>query len=190
MPIDTTKDQTYLEGIKKGDPKVVRSIYENFFQAIVKLVENNQGTLEDARDVFQEGLTLMYQKVHVSGFQLTSSFFTYFYAICRNTWSNKARKKSGRQVTLDERMLLIQEEDLLSTIERNEQYFLYRKKFLQLGEDCQKVLNLFLQKVGMEEIMTQMGYGSISYAKKRKFLCKEQLVKMIRLDPKYCELAL
>lgn len=190
MPTKEVKNKNYIDGIKSGDSKVIRSIYENYHKAIVHLVETHQGTKEDADDVFQEGLVMMYQKVQESDFQLTSSFLTYFYAVCRNIWSNKLRKKPKKEVTLDDKMLLMLEDDPNPVYEQRERYFLYRKMFLQLGEDCQQLLDLFLQKVSMEKIMLQMGYGSVSYTKKRKFLCKEKLVQLIQQDPDFRELGI
>jgi len=113
---------------------------------------------------------------------------TYFYAVCRNIWSNKWRKKAGKEVTLYDTMPLISDEDSEPILEQSEAYFLYRKMFLRLGEDCQKVLRLYLRKVSMEKIMEQMGYGSVSYTKKRKFTCKEKLVSLIKSDRSYQEL--
>ncbi len=188
MPKSQEKNQQYIAGIKEGNAKVIRSIYENYHKAIVKLVETNHGTKEDAHDVFQEALVLMFQKVQQPDFELTSSFLTYFYAVSRNIWFNKLRKKSNTEVTLDDKMLLMLEQDTTSVAESNERYFLYRKMFLRLGQDCQKLLELFLQKVRMEQIMQQMGYGSVGYTKKRKFLCKEKLVKLIQNDPSFQEL--
>ncbi len=188
MPTREEKNQNYISGIRAGDSQVIRAIYENYHKAIVQLVETKQGSKEDAHDVFQEGLVLVFQKVQHADFQLTSSFFTYFYAICRNIWYNKLRKKANKEVTLDDKMLLMLEQDSTPLLETSERYYLYRKMFLRLGSDCQKVLSLFLQKVSMEQIKVQMGYGSISYTKKRKFLCKEKLVQLIQNDPSFQEL--
>ncbi len=188
MSTQRSKNQVYIEGIKRGNPKVIQQIYADFHQAIAHLVETHRGTEEDARDVFQEGLMTMYQKVQAPDFKLTSSFLTYFYAVCRNIWFNKLRKKSNTEVTFDNKTLSMIEDDPVSVLEQNEQYFLYRKMFLRLGADCQKVLNLFLQKVKMSEIMQQMGYGSISYTKKRKFMCKQKLVQLIQNDSSFQEL--
>ncbi len=181
-------NQTYIEGIKKGDSKVIRKIYTNYYQAISQLVETQKGTSEDAHDVFQEGLVLMFQKTQQEDFQLSSTFFTYFYAVCRNIWYNKLRKKKAPMVTLDDKMLLMIKESPEIVPEEQGRYFLYRKMFIKLGADCQKVLELFFQKVSMEEIGTQMGYGSVSYTKKRKFLCKQKLVQLIQSDPEFQEL--
>ena len=188
MSVNKLSPKEYLEGIKSGNSKVVKGIYEKYHPAIVHMVETKFGTKEDANDVFQEGLVLLYQKSQNPDFNLTSTFLTYFYAVCKNIWSNKLRKKSNKEVTLDPNMLLMVKEDTIDVLEKNEKYFLYRKMFMKLGKDCQKVLDLFLQKVKMEEIMKQMGYGSISYTKKRKFLCKERLVKMIHGDASFEEL--
>jgi len=183
-----TKSQHYIEGIRKSNSTVIREIYKEYHKAIVHLVETNSGTKDDAHDVFQEGLVIVFQKVQKADFQLTSNFLTYFYAICRNIWLNKLRKKSNKEVTLDAKMLSMVEDTTDSTIDQSEQFFLYRKMFLRLGKDCQRLLDLFLQKVKMAEIMEHMGYGSISYTKKRKFLCKEKLVKLIKEDPSFKEL--
>jgi len=188
MPADKLSPQEYVEGIKNGNPQVIRGIYEKYHQAIVHLVETNNGTKDDAQDVFQEGLVLFYQKANQPDFQLTSTFLTYFYAICKYIWYNRLRKKSNHEVTLDDKMILMLKEENADLFEKSERYFLYRKMFLKLGADCQQVLDLFLQKISMEKIMKQMGYGSISYTKKRKFLCKEKLIKLIQNDSKYHEL--
>ena len=75
-----------------------------------------------------------------------------------------------------------------SEMEINEQYYLYRKKFAELGKDCKKILSLFLKKVSMAEIMKIMEHSSISYTKKRKFMCKQKLIRLIQGDESYQEL--
>ena len=40
----------------------------------------------------------------------------------------------------------------------------------------------------MAEIVEIMKYSSVSYAKKRKFQCKEKLIKLISNDASYQEL--
>ncbi len=182
------QEKDYIKGIISGDNQVIRAVYENFHKAILHLVETDKGNTEDARDVFQEALMLVFQKAQQQDFQLSSSFFTYFYAICRNIWKNKKRKKSFSEVTLTVEMQSMVVDSGIPTIEENEQFVLYRKKFLQLGKDCQELLQLFLQKVKMEEIRKKLNYSSTNYVKQRKFKCKAQLIKLIEKDPAYQEL--
>ena len=188
MSATPTEEKDYIQGIITGDNPLIREIYEKYSQPILRLVQNNSGNAEDAKDIFQEGLMLIYQKAKEPDFKLTSSFFTYFYSICRFIWMNRLRKKSSSEVTLNEEITSTISDLSTPEIEQNEKMVLYRKKFLLLGADCQKVLNLFLKKVSMAEIVEMMGYSSVGYAKKRKFKCKEQLIKLVSSDSSYQEL--
>ena len=188
MSTTPIEEKDYIEGIITGDSRLIREIYEQYSQPILRLIQNNNGNQEDARDVFQEGLMLVYQKASQPDFKLTSSFFTYFYSICRFIWMNRIRKKSFSEVTLNEEITSTISDFSTPEIEQNEKMVLYRKKFLLLGADCQKILNLFLKKVSMKEIVEKMGYSSVGYAKKRKFKCKEKLIKLVTSDSSYQEL--
>ncbi len=182
------REDPYIKGIAEGNNHVIREIYEKYHLAILKLVEQHGGNREDARDVFQEGLMLVYQKLQQPDFELSSSFFTYFFAVCRNIWWNKRKKKSNNTLTLNEDAKLIAGDLNANDVEANEQYLLYRKKYLELGKDCRELLRLFLQKVKMQEIMERMKYNSVNYVKQKKFKCKRQLIKLIEQDPAYHEL--
>ncbi len=188
MRNSSVQEQNYIQGIVSGDRLLIKEVYEKYHKAILHLVETDRGNIEDARDVFQEALMLVYQKAQQKDFQLSSSFFTYFYAICRNIWKNKKRKKSNSEITLTEEMQSMVIDASLPEIEANEQFMLYRKKMLLLGKDCQELLRLFLRKIKMEEIMERMNYNSVNYVKQRKFKCKAKLIKLIQEDPAYQEL--
>ena len=75
----------------------------------------------------------------------------------------------------------VEEEELT----REAQYQLYRKKFRELGEGCRKLLQLSMAGKRMREIVAQLGMSSEQYARKRKFQCKQQLIRLIRQDPSY-----
>ena len=97
-------------------------------------------------------------------------------------------KKSFGEVTLSDETKSMLGETPVFDVEKNERHNLFRDKFLELGEDCQKVLSMFFNKIKMEVIMEKMGYASIGYTKKRKFQCKQKLVRLIEADPVYAEL--
>ena len=98
-------------------------------------------------------------------------------------------KKSSKEVTIpdDAKYLSGELPDLdFAAMERRK---LFDKAFARLGEDCQKLLLLFFQKVRMEEIARLMGYSS-SYARRRKFMCKEHLTELVKSYPEYFELCI
>ncbi len=152
-------------------------------------MKQNGGNLDDAKDLFQEMIISIYKKQNKGEFNLTCMFWSYALIVCRNLWFAKNRNRdrikyveeiNGEHVSLDASMQ--------ETIEQQEQIAVYRKHFSALGEKCQKVLSLFFAKVKMAEIAKRLK-TSESFIKKKKFQCKEDLVKRIQSDPLYEELS-
>lgn len=183
-----TMDQAYLKGLINRDPRIIQEIYNKFYKGIKAHILHNKGTEIDAQDVFQEGMVVLYRNFNKPDFELTSAFNTYLYAVCKRIWLRKLKKSWNKEVTIPEDIELKDDSSIEKDMEKTEQYKLFRTKMAQLGEDCQKVLKLFFDKVKMEEIAKIMNFGSVSYAKKRKHQCKEKLVSLIKQDPLYAEL--
>ncbi|MEO6039360.1 MAG: sigma-70 family RNA polymerase sigma factor [Saprospiraceae bacterium] len=183
----TTTD--YLTGILQGDPVVLRQLFKTTFPLISKMIREQGGAEEDARDVFQEATVVIYSKAQSPDFSIQFQFDTYFTAVCRNLWRNRQTKKSASHVTINEDIKLLAGSDNLEldylTLERQQ---VFDAAFIQLGPDCQKLLRLFFEKTPMSEIAQLMDYASEGYARRRKFQCKDYLVDLVRNQPQYLEL--
>lgn len=180
-------DNKYLKAIIDGDNKIIREIYDQYFLSVVSLISRYGGGREDAADIFQDAIMVIFHKARQGQFKLTSSFHTYLYAVCNNLWRNRQRKKSSSEVTIDEAITYIDDTDLEKDIERQELRNFFNRKFALLGEDCQKLLRMFFDGEKMSTIAQKMNYGSESYAKKRKFTCKKKLIELIESDPDFGE---
>lgn len=181
-------DQDFLEGLKNADNSVLKAFYERFLPAIVRLVENNSGGRDDALDIFQDALMVIYKKVNTDEFKLTSSLSTFLYAVCRNLWMKRLNKKSFSEVSIKDTEVYKDDADMLDAMDKLEKYRLFKSKMEELTGNCKEILQLFLNGVNMKRIAMQLGLSSVAYAKKRKFVCKEQLMGLIRNDPRYGEL--
>lgn len=180
----------YLAAILVGDRTALEQLYREQFPVIRGLLRNYGGSEMDAKDVFQDAVLVVYQKAKQPDFQLTSQFGTFFYSVCRNLWFSRRSKKSATsEVTISEDAKYtaneISPEAELLQVERDN---LFWCAFRQLGEDCQKLLELFFQKLPMETIAVQMGFGSEGYARRRKLQCKDRLVELVKSNPAYREL--
>jgi RNA polymerase sigma factor (sigma-70 family) len=176
-----------LEGIKLNNDNVLTYIYKKYYKEIQHYIIKNSGNEEDARDVFQEALIVIYRKLKNNELHLTCAFNTYLYAVCRYLWLKTLNKdKNNIMVEMDDQINdKIIDEDLVNKINENEKFALYQKHFEKLEEDCKKILKLFVNKTSLKEIAAIMGYKSEKYAKKRKFLCKEYLINSIQKDPNF-----
>ncbi|MCD4696296.1 MAG: sigma-70 family RNA polymerase sigma factor [Bacteroidales bacterium] len=175
-----------LDGVKNRDTNVLDFIYENYFHPIKLLVMKNNGSVEDAEDIYQDAILVIYQKVREEKLTLTCSFKTYLYSVCRLLWLKQLEKRRINNRTAEEAGLFIEiQEDIFSIYEKNERYKLYLDHFKKLSFSCQKVLELFLAKIPLKEIARILGFKSDQYVKKRKFQCKEKLIQSIKSDPIY-----
>jgi RNA polymerase sigma factor (sigma-70 family) len=188
------QDQEILSGIRRGDSKVLGQLYRQHYPRIAQLVRTNSGTEDDARDLFQDAVMVLYAKLRDPGFVLTSSLFTYLYSVSRNLWLKKLRTLSRQGVTSTVEVESMAEvEDGSAGIEaaeytREAQLQLYRRKFRELGEGCQELLRLSFTVKNVAELVERLGLSSELYARQRKFKCKEQLVRLIQGDPEYTRL--
>ena len=188
--ISENKDQYFIDGILTNNPKVLNEIYQKYSKPILNLVTSNNGTMEDARDTFQEGMIVLFRKVHDPNFKLTSRFLTYFYSICKYIWSNKQKKRRIKTVEIEKIPEPIDKYSIEKDIIKKERCDFYIKKFDTLSEGCQQILTLFYEGSKMKEIAQKMGFASANYAAKRKHKCKEKLIKVITEDKYYKEINL
>lgn len=181
-------DIKYIYGILEGNDALLKEIYDKYFFCINNFIEKHGGQVMDTQDVFQEAIIVLYKKGQEEHFILTSSFKTLLYSICRNIWLKKLNRLKITTVTVSDTEDIVDVHNFETTITKQTRYKLYREKYEQLGTSCQKLLQLFFEKKSMINIAQIMGFKSVLYARKRKFQCKEKLVKLIEQDERYKEL--
>ena len=180
--------EAILEGISIGNNDILNYIYKKFFPGIRNFIENNNGNKEDAEDLFQEAIIVIYRKNKKEPLVLSCNFKTYIYSVCRLLWLKQLKKRRNSSeinssANLDNRL-----DEVLQGYEQTEEYRLYQKHFQLLGANCQDVLQLFFEKIPLREIAEKMGYKDETYAKKKKYHCKEILIESIKNDNQFKEL--
>lgn len=181
-------NEELLHGIIRNDNLVLQYIYKSFFYKISFFIKKNSGDDDDANDIFQEAIIIIYRKLKSNDLVLDCSFETYLYSVCRFLWLKQLEKRKNEKEKIQDNHdfnVDIYDNAFEATVDMNEKYRLYQKHFKNLGTDCQKVLQMFFDKVPLKQIAQVMGFQSEKYAKKRKYKCKEYLVKSIKQDIEY-----
>lgn len=186
-------DEELIEGLRKGDDAVLNFLYKNYYGTVKSMVQKTSGNEDQARDIFQEVIIVIYNKLQDNKFEITSSFFTFFYAVINNTWLNyrKINKKNplGHAIDFNDEIgvdLLNDEIELLAKKAIRSQ--LFNTYFKQLTKGCQNLLRLFLTDTNAEEIARKLDLKSANYVRKRKSNCLSTLIEKIRKDSKFKEL--
>lgn len=177
-----------LNGILRNDTIVLQYIYKNFYSKINFFIKKNNGDDDDANDIFQEAIIIIYRKLKANELVLDCTFDTYLYSVCRFLWLKQLDKRKLEKEKIKDNHEYnedIYDDNLEKVADLNERYRLYQKHFTNLGKDCQKILQLYFDKVPLKSIAQIMGFKSEKYAKKRKFKCKEYLIKSIKQDLEY-----
>lgn len=178
----------YIRGILGNDSRVLEELYRKFLPPFTSMLRKQGGGNDDARDVFQEALVVVFHHAARPGFQLTAAFQAYLFGIGKFIWLRQRKKNSRIEVTSEPQAGYDIDADLEHRIMENEKRMLFREKFLELGADCRQLLQRFFDREPLAKIASDMGYTD-DYIKKKNRVCKEKLVESIEKDRRYKEIA-
>ena len=176
-------DKEIVEGIRKQDDRILNWIYDNYYLLVRDHVVKNSGSDDDVSDVLQDSVITLYEQIVDDKLNLTSDLKGYFFGIVRNIWNAQLRKK---QKTTE---LVTDQADEDAIEESNKQLLekIVSRAFTKLKPDQQTVLTLFAEGNSYEEIAEKMNLKSEEYARRKKYLCKESLMDLVKEDPEYHE---
>lgn len=176
-----SNEQALLKGLANNDTKAIDTIYKDNFGMIQAFILNNNGSYDDARDIFQEAMITLYEKAKSESFVLTCQVKTYIYSVCRRLWL-KRLQQAGRYVLTSETAvedMVPVEEDLDIHEKRNAEFAIMERALNSLGEPCKSILEAYyLKKQDMNEIASSFGYTNADNAKNQKYKCLMRLKKL------------
>jgi RNA polymerase sigma factor (sigma-70 family) len=181
---DPRSEKKIISGIRSHDSAVLEFVYLTYFPIIEGFVIHHSGSRDQAKDVFQEAMIIVYKRIKKGDLELTCKFGTYLYAICKNVWIQERKKYLLHTEKLSHQPLVVNdpgpEDDPLMQEYLDE---LFNKHFNQLSDDCRKILNMFFNNHSVDEIRKAMNYKDLHHAADRKYRCKKSLIRRITNDP-------
>jgi RNA polymerase sigma factor (sigma-70 family) len=173
------KEQALLQGLAKNDRKAVETIYKENYNLIQALVVNNNGSAEDAKDIFQEAMIILYEKAKTEGFELNCQIRTFVYSVSRRLWLKRLMQQNRFTISESAEEHITVEEDLEDHEKRNIEFTMMDRAMGGLGEPCKSLLEAYyLQKRTMQEIAGSFGYTNAENAKNQKYKCLVRLKKL------------
>ena len=168
-----------LQGLARNDKKAIETIYKENFNLIQSLVIANNGSTEDAKDVFQEAMIVLYQKVQSGSFELNCQIKTFVYSVCRRLWLKRLMQQSKYSLHDNTEDIVLVDEEMENHQKRDDEFVMMEKAMGSLGEPCKTLLEAFyLQKKNMQEIAGSFGYTNAENAKTQKYKCLMRLKKL------------
>ena len=173
-------DSEVILGILNNSESVLKRLYLAYFPMVLQLIINNNGNEDDAKDIYQEAIIILYNKIKDGDFELSSKLKTYIYSICRRLWLKRLSQMNryGGDIRDFEEFLPI-EDETESHNDRDIQFSKMGSALQLLGEPCKTIIeDFYIHNKSMQEICESFGYTNADNAKTQKYKCLQRLKKL------------
>ncbi len=185
-------DQEIIEKIKQEDHKTISGLRKEYYMMVRYFVSyyrysngtySAQASVSDIDDLLQETFYIIIKKILNEELVLTSKLSTYFYSIFKNLLKVHLRKKlldtkyrvhNIQNHENDEKFELIYDKNLKQNA--------FDYYFDKLSDVCRNILNHYWLELSVAEIAKKLG-NTKNYIMKRKYECKNRLIKLIKENP-------
>jgi len=174
------EEKKLLQGLADEDKTSIEKIYREHYSMVQSLVINNNGSPDDAADIFQELMIVLFEKAKTESFELHCQLKTFIYAVARRLWLKKLahlQRYSGSNEKIDE--VVSVDEDLEVHEKRQNEFSIMEAALSKVGEPCKSLLEAYyIQKKQMQAIAADFGYTNADNAKTQKYKCLVRLKKL------------
>jgi RNA polymerase sigma factor (sigma-70 family) len=177
-------DKEIIECLRNRQGYVVHYLSDRYMPMISMLVHENGGSNEDARDIFQDGLIIMLEKLDDNNFALTCKFKTFLYSVCENLWKNVLDRRSAANNYLVRSTEPVAEKDITEQMDNTMYNEIFQKAFKTLDPVSKKILKLYWLDKTPEEIAKKLGYTN-GYVRKKKSEAQSELTGKIKNNPAF-----
>ncbi|WP_316821272.1 sigma-70 family RNA polymerase sigma factor [Pedobacter gandavensis] len=173
-------DREVVLGILNDSEDTLNKLYTGYFPMILQFILNNNGDEDDAKDVYQEGIIVLYNKIKGGNFELSSKLKTYIYSVCRRIWLKKLSQESRKTNNVsDFEDIMAVEVEVEQHEEKDQQFDKMNDALLHLGEPCKTIIqDFYINGLSMQDICEKFGYTNTDNAKTQKYKCLQRLKKL------------
>ncbi|NDI98022.1 sigma-70 family RNA polymerase sigma factor [Flavobacterium sp. LaA7.5] len=166
-----TKVDTNIQQTERTE--VIESLYIKAFPLVARYISQNGGSLDEAKDIFQDALVIYFEKMY-SGFVPNQSEKSYLLGITRNLWSKRFGELS--KLNLSDNIADTAEDDYTEINSQNIMQLLSTA-----GKKCMELLSAFYyEKLDMEKLAGRFGFSGARSATVQKFKCLEKVKQTVK----------
>jgi RNA polymerase sigma factor (sigma-70 family) len=177
-------DKEIIECLRDRQGYMVRYLFDRYLPMIRLMVSQMGGSGEDAKDIFQDGLIIMLEKIDNDEFELTCKFKTFLYCVCENLWKAVLSKRHAATNYLTRRVDADMDRDFTEIYDDKLYINIFYDSFETLDPVSKKILNLYWQDISPKDIAEKLGY-TYGYVRKKKCESQGELIDKIKNHPEY-----
>lgn len=180
-------DQEMVTLIKSGKrEKALSELYHLYYPKVRKYVASRGGSSDDAKDIFQDVIMLLYLKITEKKLQEEGlNIGGFIVHAAQNKWVDKTRKDVRFEHPEDISQVSYQRGEAnhsnlvaLITEERSQ---IIDKILASIGEKCQEILRLTIfYNFSMKEVAENLNFANEDSAKTQHYKCKLKLAQLYK----------
>lgn len=180
-------DEDLLQALKQQPVSnlAIQFLYRKYYATLSNYIKVNQGSGQDAEDIFQEVIVSFIEAVQCGKFRGDSAIGTFLFSLNRFTWLNELKKRN-RKLTREENYTRDSYEEVAGASELiadREAKNMVMQLFDKLGETCKKILlSYYYDNMAMKEILPLMNFENEQVLRNKKYKCLKTLEQMLSAD--------
>ena len=181
LKLNFFSDREIIKRIQTNDRTVLGELFTRYQRLVFSYIQNHGGSQEDAEDMLQEAIIVLWQKVNSGTFQLSARLSTFILAVAKNKWMAQMRK---RKRLSGENLPENTANGNLSSLKvalNKEQIEIVREALEQIQPVCKKILLLFyFEERSLSDITRILNFANADVVKSKKYQCKKSLEMILR----------
>lgn len=187
IPLISKQQENIVASIKASDTGTLQKIYVETYPKVEVHILRNNGTKDQAKDIFQEAMIALWRAAKEDRFtaQSLDSAKGYLYTIAKNKWIDYLRSSRYKKEISSEKMMTnhtipdkeVEDTDYELKLEQAQ------SAFKRLGESCKDLLSKFyFDKMSLNEIASLLDLDAAS-ARNKKYRCMQMLRSLALIKP-------
>ena len=181
-----SNEKELLLALKNHDEEGIKYFYQANWPMILQLVKLNSGNEHQAKDLYQDCIMTLLEKVWAPEFTLSCKLSVFLYAICKNKWLYTIRAVTHTQVVDIENYAedqVVPDDLITDPVEKDElsaENLPLPEELIDsitcLGDPCKTLLiGFYYKRFSMEQLAKKLRFKNARVAKQRKFICIKRL---------------
>ena len=184
---DYSSQEKLIQAIQANDEHVLKEIYNTNFYKIEHYVLKNNGSIDEAKDIFQEAFVSVWENVQDNKFvpKNASALNGYLYTIAKNKWLNHLNSAHYRKTkSYENNKYILNNKNTFEVNmfedEDDNKINEFVNAFNNLGDTCKRLLSVFYYDNKSLRDISKLFNITEASARNKKYRCLEKLRTLVK----------